>query len=273
MAANEGADPGNPGNTGSGAPDGGSPQGGSDNDSDKKFDERIKAALASQRQRYEEQLTGLRAEFEAYKAGAGTKKQDDQAPKRYTRPELRSLVDSGKITQEQADDQWALQVREEAREEASAVALDTVTRKQTKERIDSDIAAYVRLKPEIKESGSDVREKIRDEFNYLVSIGKPADTSTELAAIRAVLGPVDKLQKAASASRAQDHDQQGGGSEGAGGGPKGGGQKKLHQYLTGENKAYYERGIKQGRYKDWDAVDAELKYARPSVRQRLGLPA
>ena len=270
-----GAD-GNDGQDGNGAPSGGSPEGGSDNDAlDEKFEKRIKAALASQRQRYEEQIGQVRAEFDAYKAGAGSKKQDDQ-PVRYTRAQLKSAVDAGQITQEQADDRWAAQVREETLEEAQRTALDVVDRQQKKGQIDSDLSAYKRLKPEIMEQGSETRTKIADEYNYLVSIGQPKSVATELAAIRAVLGPLDKLERAANSRRAADPHQDGGSGGGDSGKPKGGAGgngKKLVDHLKGDAKEFYERGIKAGRYKDWDGVEAELKYASPSVKRRLGLPA
>jgi hypothetical protein len=273
MLENERAGSGNPDESGSGAPEGGSPEGGSENDDKPITAKQLKAALASQRAHYEEKLSGQRAEFEAFKAGAGTKERPAaEKPKVYTKAELKAAVEAGQITQEQADARWDLQRDAEITERAETVALEAVTRKATKERIDADLKSYKRLKPEILERGSETREKIQEEFNYLTGIGKPADTSTELAAIRAVLGPLAKLEKAASAGRSEESHQEGGAS-GGGDKPKGNSSKKLVDHLKGDAKEHYERGIKQGRYKDWDAVEKELQYARPSVRQRLGLPA
>jgi len=276
MLENEGAGAGqDDGQGGSGAPSGGSPEGGSESELDEKFEKRIKAALASQRAHYESQLGNVRAEFEAYKAGAGSKEKADDTPKRFTWAQLKAAVDGGQITQEQANDTWAVQVRQEALEAASSAAHDIVDRKATKERIDGDIAEYTRLKPEIMDEGSEVRNRIKEEFKALVDMGMPGEAgknlSTQLAAIRAVLGPLDKLKNAASARRAQESEEQGGSG---GGEPKNkGAGKKLVDHLKGDAKEFYERGIKQGRYKDWSAVEAELKYASPKVRERLGLPA
>jgi len=255
-----------------GASSGGSSNGGSDNDDKPITAKQLKAALASQRAHYEGQLEAQAREFEAFKSGAASRKDDDrQAPKRFTRAELKAAVDAGQITQEQADDRWASQVREEAIEHANATANAAVDARTKKERIDADISAYKRLKPEIMESGSETRKKVQEEFNYLTSIGQPKSVETELAAIRSVLGPLDKLQKAANSRRVEDHDEQGGSSGDSGGGKPTG--KKLVDALKGEHKDFYQRGIKSGRYKDWEDVEKELSYASPNVRRRLGLPA
>ena len=274
MLDNEGAGAGqDDGQSGSGAPEGGSPDGGSENELDEKFEKRIKAALANQARQYETRIDAVRAEFDAFKAGAGTKeKPAAQMPKVYTKADLKAGVDGGQITQEQADDIWDKQREAQITERAETIALETVTRAATKERIDSDLKSYKRLKPEILDKSSETRGKIVEEFTYLVGIGKPRDEATELAAIRAVLGPLEKLERAARASRSEDPHQEGGGS-GSGERPKGGGGKGLVDKLDARAKEHYEKGIKQGRYKDWKDVESELKYATPQRRQQLGLPA
>lgn len=274
MSEEAGAGAGN-GQGGSGAPSGGSPEGGSENDDKPITAKQLKAALASQATRFNEQLAAKDREIEAFKAGAASNKNDDAPAKRYTRAELKTLVDAGQITKEQSDDVWAEQVRKESLETAAAVAHETVTGTTRQERIDQDLESYKRLKPEIMEEGSETREKIKREFHYLVGLGDPGTgkgaLQTQLKAIRAVLGPLDNLEKAANASRAQESEQQGGG-EGNRGGNSGGGSKKLVDHLKPDAKDFYEKGIKSGRYRDWDAVEAELKYASPNVRRRLGLP-
>lgn len=274
MSNAAGAGAGN-GQGGSGAPSGGSPEGGSENEGlDDKFEKRIKAALANQARQYESRIDAVRAEFEAFKAGASSNEPPADKPRVYTRAELKAAVDAAQITQEQADDRWAAQIEAEATSKAVAAATAVVNGQATKERVDSEIESYKRLKPEIMEKGSELRGKVEAEFDHLVHVvGMPGKGNgvlqTQLAAIRAVLGPLDKLEKSANAGRAHESDEQGGGT---GGGKPGGGSKKLVDHLKGDAKEHYERGIKQGRYKDWNAVEAELKYASPSVRQRLGLP-
>jgi hypothetical protein len=272
MVAKEGAGSGNPDKSGSGAPEGGSPEGGSENDDKPITAKQLKAILASQKAKFTEQLDAKDRELQAFKEGVGKRDEPKDQPKVYTKTELKAGVDAGQITQEQADDIWDRQRETQIRESARREALDAVTEHATKERIDADLKSYKRLKPEILDKSSETRQQIEEEFKALRSSGLPNDLRTELAAIRAVVGPLNKLEQAAKATRAPESEEQGGGS-GDGGKPKPGAGKKLVDHLKGDAKEYYERGIKQGRYKDWDAVEAELKYARPSVRQRLGLPA
>lgn len=263
MDVNNGAGAGqDDGQGGSGAPSGGSPEGGSENDEKPITAKQLKAALASQRSHYERELANRDAQFDAFKAGAGSgskKEEERQPPKRYTRKELNTAVTAGTITQEQADDQFALQTRDEAREIAEAAAVSVVNGATQKERIDSDLAKYKRLAPEILDKGSDERQKIVTEFGELVRTGMPNNLATELAAIRAVMGPLEKLEKARGASRLVEHDEQGAGSGGRPGSGKTG--KKLVDQLSPRQKAHYQKGIDNRRYRDWTEVEAELKFS------------
>jgi hypothetical protein len=273
MLENEGAGAGqDDGQGGSGAPSGGSPEGGSENDEKPITARQLKAALASQKQAFAEQMAAKDRELQAFKEGVG-KRESASPPKVYTKADLKSAVDGGQITQEQADDIWDRQREAQLTAKAEEAAVQAVTGRTQKERIDSEIESYKRLKPEIMEPGSDLRSKVAEEYKYLTSLGQQANVATELAAIRAVVGPLEKLEKAASAARAPESEQQGGASgEGKGNQAKTG--KKMVDSLKGDAKEFYERGIKSGRYyKDWDAVEAELKFASPKVKQRLGLPA
>ena len=253
---------------GSGAPSGGSSEDGSENDDKPISARQLKAALASQRVAFEEKLAAKDREFAAFKAGTGTKPAD--LPKVYTKAELKAGVDAGQITQDQADSIWDTQRETQVSEKARLAAEEAVNRKATQERIDSDLSSYKRLKPEIMEEGSETRESIKAAFKRMTSRGSPANEATELAAIEAVLGPLDKLENAAKATRSQESHQESGGGKPAGGGGSG---KKLVDHLKGEAKEYYAEQIKKGLHKDWDSVEKELKYASRGVRQRLGLPA
>ncbi len=249
------------GQSGSGAPEGGSSKDGSDNDDKPITAKQLKAALESQKRHYESKLHGQRAEFEAFKEGVGKKQEPaGETVKTYTRADLRAAVDAKQITQEQADDLWDRQRETQITENAKTVALDAVSGKQAKERIDADLASYKRLAPEIMDAGSTVRTDIQARYQRMVRNGLPGNLATELAAIEAVLGPLEKLERARSATRKQDHDQQsGGGGEER---PKTG--NKLVDGLDARTKAHYQKGIDAGRYKDWKEVEAELKFSKPT---------
>lgn len=256
------------GQDGSGAPSGGAKAPKDDTLDDGEFVPvgRFKAALADQARRSQEREDALRAEFEAFKAGSKSSKEEQDQPKRYSRVDLKAAVAAGQVTQDQADDIWAKQVKDEAREEAVAAAREDSSRRTQTEQIDRDLTAYKRLAPEIKDKTSDTFEKVRAEFQYMTRNGSPNNLATELAAIRAVLGPLDKLEKAKSATRSEDHDQQGGGGRQEE--RKTG--KKLVDTLSAREKEHYAGMIKRGHYKDWGEVEKELGFARPEVRRRQG---
>ena len=190
-----------------------------------------------------------------------TNKKPADQPKRYTRAELNALVEARQITQEQADATVDEQIRREARDESRQVATETVIGITRKERVNSELAQYKRLAPEILQDASDTRARIVEEYNYFVAtLGDPRTVETELKAIRSVLGPVEKLATARSGKSAGDtHRETGGGESGDRGGKKTG---KLVDTLTPREKGYYENMIRQGHYKDWKDVETLLSSNR-----------
>lgn len=265
-----GADDDLDGQLGSGAPKGGSPEGGSDNDDKPITAKQLKAALESQKRHYEGQLQGQRAEFESFKEGVGKREQPRvEQPKVYAKADLKAAVAAGSISQEQSDDIWERQQEAQITARAETAALNAVTASQAKERIDSDLAKYKRLAPEILDKASEERQKIVTKYRRMVANGLPDNLATELEAIEAVMGPLEKLEKARSVSRHVEHDEQGGSSGERG---KGGSGKTLADKLAPRYKEHYEAQIKSGRYKDWKEVEAEIKFATPQRRQQMGLP-
>ena len=259
---------------GGGAPAGGSPEGGQDNKpGDGEFVPKTQfiAALNSAERKREAEVSGLQSRLAELEAQVKAKPAEQ--PKRYTRAELTAAVDAGQISQAQADAQYEAQVNLDAETRAERVALDTVSAVERKRFVDSDIARYKAAAPEILDDAHETRQRVKVEFNALVALGDdPRDVATQLKAIRAVLGPIDRLEKARSGRfQHESHRETGGGSGGGDGGkPRNG---KLSDQLNAEGRKYYEKGIEQGRYKDWAAVEDELKYAKPATRQRLGIAA
>ena len=216
------------------------------------------AALKSANEKFEAMKVELETKLEAKKA--------EPAAKRYTRAELTAMVDDRQITQDQADAQLDYQAREDARAEAQRVATETVTAAQRKSYVDSEIGRYKVVAPEILDEASEARERIKEEYNFLVgTLGDPNSIETQLKAIRAVLGPVEKLERArnAKASHESHRETGGGGSEG----PKGDG-KLTYDNLSAREKAHYDKLIASGLYKDVKAVNEELAYVNPTTRRK-----
>jgi len=258
---------------GGGAPGGGSPEGGQDDKpKDGEFVPKTQfiAALNSAERKREAEVASLQGRLQELEAQVKAKP-DDQ-PKRLNRADLRAAVEAGQISQDQADGEIDRQNREDAENRAHRVALETVSAAKRTELINSEVARYKAAAPEILDDAHDTRKSIRGAFSGLVELGDdPRDVATQLKAIRSVLGPIDRLEKARSGTAQHvTHQEFGGGSGGDQGKPKTG---KLTEQLNAGSRAHYEDGIKRGRYKDWAAVEDELKYASPAVRQRLGIAA
>jgi len=212
-------------------------------------------------------------EFEDKLAKATAKPVD--LPKQYTRADLNALVAAGQITQEQADAQMDHQTREGARADAKAVATETVTAAQRKERVDTEIARYKAVAPEILDDAHETRQRIKEEFQALVQLGDdPRELATQLKAIRAVLGPVEKLERARNGKPAHEsHRETGGGGGDQGGKKKTGDGTLTYDSLSQREKDHYDRGIQSGLYKDKAAVNEELKFVKPHIRQKYGAMA
>ncbi len=100
----------------------------------------------------------------------------------------------------------------------------------------------------------------------------PDATETELAALRAIYGPIEKIQKGRSRSErsVEPEEQSGGGGDTDDGSKKGGSNYALVKTLSAREREHYDAQIKAKRYKDWSEVEAELKYASATVRRRMG---
>lgn len=200
-----------------------------------------------------------RLEAELVKANAA---KSEKTEKNYTRSELNALVVEGKLTQEQSDELFARQIRAEAKAEAAKIAQETVAHSTRTAKVATDMAQYKKLAPEIMQDGSDTRTRIAEEYRYLIAMGNKDSLETELIAIRAVLGPLDRLEKARAGKTAADPHVEVGG-EGQGRNRQG--SNKAVDRLSQRQRDYYDDMIKKGHYKNWGEVEKELAYARKAA--------
>lgn len=265
--ANDGAQPGD------GAPGGGSGEPGSGKfvpPTDGSWIPKVRhdEAVNAERGR----VSRLEAENAALRLAQQKQPEHEDSAKRYTKAELNAAVEAKTITADQAEEVWAKQIREDAKREAKAEVLGTVRAERQQERVETDLNEYKALAPEIMEDGSETRLRIHEEFQYLVGLGDPGGANdprtlqTQLKAIRAVLGPVEKLRTAKSARReTESHEETGGGS--SGGSRRRSEPKTAWDALDKRQRDYYEAAISKGQYKDKAAVEAELKYSRKADRK------
>lgn len=221
--------------------------------------------------RFDEAIGGLKdkvRDLEVALAKAGPRREADP-PKRYTRSELKAAVTAGSLSEDQANDIWDNQLRDEVKSTATSAAHETITQAERGRRINGDIAEYTGLIPGITQDGHQDRTRVKEEFDYLVSLGHPKSVETELAAIRAAFGPIERLKQARSGRSGADHHREAGGS----GGPSrqhNQASGKLVDTLTERERGYYQKQIDGGQYRGWDDVESVLKHANPATRRKHG---
>ncbi len=175
--------------------------------------EALNSALAAekeQRIRLEERL----AAQEAAPAPAQV-----EPPKELTRAQLREAVDNGQLDQDQMETMWADQreARTLRKVEEQNDARDR--KRDTANVIQTDTAKYLNSHPDIRKQGSSDWNRLKGEYDYLVSLGDPDDKTTELKAMRAAFGAADRIAES-SASRRQTASETSGAQGGAGPGER-----------------------------------------------------
>lgn len=225
--------------------------------------------LKDENSRLRESFSSLEAQVQALQEGTQPQAQPQQQQQReYSRAELRQYVESGQITQQEADEVWDRQQeakfdrklhkqREELQQEL--VANDSMG------TLRSTIKQYIDAVPEVAEKGSEVHGQLLKEFNRLTRItGVPKPNSKqalelEVIALENVYGSPEnakKLQKQRDKQPDQDLMEDTPSREEATPVP----ETKVLKGLTPKQKTYYQRAIDRGVYKDWKAVEAELTW-------------
>lgn len=156
----------------------------------------VEAKLAAQRDSF---MGELAEEKQARLKLEGKIEQQAAAPAErvFTRTEVNAEVEAGRLTQSEADG-YIARVESEAlrRDIRKDVAADQAERER-QTSISSDMDAYERRIPDLREKGSDSRQRVAKEFEYLVkTLGHQADDpATELLAVRAAFGPAEQIRE------------------------------------------------------------------------------
>lgn len=185
----------------------------------------------------------------------------------YTRTQLDQAVSENKITAAEANALWDRQQQEQTAKLVKDTVREAVTDVGRANEVTSRIAEYTALKPEVLKEGSPERARVKQQFDYLVSIGQPATKATELVALGMIYGQLDTLKAAHSTTRDEETHQEVGG-----GAPSNVGEPAPKLKLSKDEKRYYGDLISKGIYSGWDAVAEELKFASARVRSRHGAP-
>lgn len=185
----------------------------------------------------------------------------DNAPREYSVSELDQAVAANQITMQQRDQIFAQQIENKARATARAEAsqiIETTTRENS---LDSELQQYATVSRELTQDGSPLRQRVASEFEYLVQRGAPRDLSTELAAVRAVMGPIERARSYAQGrTRGADASQDSYGSRSMS--PRERRVEDQFSRMAPAQKQFYEKHINSGLYADKAAVLAELNWKR-----------
>lgn len=194
-----------------------------------------------------------------------------QAPAKYTRAQLRAAVDAGKIDEDQMEQIWGDQVEKNAVAAGEAAAATTASAKEAQAKIDTTLAGYAELVPDLSDETSDNRQAAQEAYTDLVELhGAPSTPEDqkrlEAMACRTAFGPLSKLKgrmdslKKSSANAAQE----------VGNGEGDAAAKSTHKGVPKSQVAYYQSMIDRGQYKDWAEVTELVKKASPAVKKRMG---
>lgn len=177
---------------------------------------------------------------------------------RLTWTQLEAGIADGKITQAQA-----LEYRDETlRQEFDRKLQEDRRTRDRSTTVSGELAQYKQVVPEILSPGTPERQRVEQEFTYLVNLGYDAkDLRTELLACRNVLGDIQKVKERREArnipsgrSTMQDI--------AAPGKPKPDAKDPLKD-LTGAERKHYQKMIDRGVYKGWSEVKEELLFVPP----------
>lgn len=201
------------------------------------------------------ELNDLRSKIPAAAAAPATKE--------YTRAEINAAVDRGDITAAEGEGVWDKQQDARTQRLAREAAADVLKTTKLTATLDDRIGDYSELAPKAFVEGTPERQRVKKQYDYLISIGQPATKSTELAAL-SILGDIDGLRAASRGTvrRETFEDVGGGDADGGGQGSTGDGIPK-GMTLTATQRSYYQQKIDRGIYPNWKAVADELKFAVP----------
>ena len=188
-----------------------------------------------------------------------------QAPPQPTWIAYETAIAEGKITRAQAMDQWNAQVLDQA----EARVQRQIEATQRRQAVNYDLTRYITAAPELNQRGSELRRRVDQEFDYLISVQgrdvpslKPDERRVlELQAVRQILGPIEGLQRQPRPSPEAHVELSGQGTKPQ---PQVNPDQVVLNALKPEQVAYYRTAITNGMYKDWAEVVAELKWKPPT---------
>ena len=184
----------------------------------------------------------------------------------FTRAEVKAMMDEGKISQEQADEYFDHVTEAKIRDSLTKEIRTSEAQREKLSRVKSELDQYTALVPDVLKEGTDDRKQVAEEYKYLVSLGSAENIATELAALRSVYGPIDKLSKRKDMKSERESFQDGAGK----GTEEKAKETGVPKGLPDRYKDYYAKMIDKGFYDGWNdpKLQKELKRANSEDLQR-----
>lgn len=213
------------------------------------------------RQNAEKQVAELRGKVEIL---SQQPQGNETAAKEWTTAEIKEAVNTGQISEDEAERirqaQWKREVKQEVTQEIS----QTLNQQSVNQRVDSEIQRYVKIIPELSNQSSDTFGKVKKEFDYLTTmLGRDAnDIGTQLQAVRTVFGDIEALEKVNGKPAIMPHQEVGGQGQTDRTDKKSDGSPN---WLPREVRQFYEKQFEMGMYSGWqdNRVKAEIeKYGK-----------
>lgn len=246
----------------------------SENTTDKNVKKEAEGDATAALKALEKELARLSGRIESVETVKAAPKQDAQpkaaeAPKpKYTRSQLREMVNNGTITEDQMDEQLERQLQAKLEYENNQRLNSALTESKRTAKVETEIETYVEKHPSVLDTSSKTYQRVQKEFAELVALGDDENSpATKLKALKIALGPVSgRRASSAGVDKAPETFEETGGSAPAGDG--GDGDTGWSRGLTGSQRSYYEGLVNKGIYKSFDDknLQAELEGARKRAR-------
>jgi hypothetical protein len=134
----------------------------------------------------------------------------EEPPKEFTRAELRSAVNEGKIDDDQMEEIWSTQNRASIRRDTEEMLDKREQQRSAANTIETETQKYHETYPDITDVKSDNWSKVKKEYDFLVGIGNPDTKGTELMALRSALGSSTRVRERTSDLRETSGEMSGG---------------------------------------------------------------
>lgn len=146
----------------------------------------------------EKSLLQAQAELKATKEAMSQKPESPNAAPKYTEEEIREMMSDGRVDaptgrayieelrarkEKQAEDKIINRVREEFK------------REQSVQTAAQQLEAYQKAIPALADQTSDEFETVKNEYLELIQLGQPENEMTQLLAVKAAFGSLDRLKK------------------------------------------------------------------------------